>query len=255
MEQQHCNCCGPAKVKKTFAVSALAPFQCQWWGRNHGLRNQLLAEKTVLESDPREFLCDKCGKLYLMQHQLEEHTERIHNFDDDRYPCKDCGKRFHDKHQLNKHVISVHENVRPHDCPADCGKKFSLKGNLDQHFLEIHCRKNYSCGTCGKTFVNPRSIGRHVRTVHIGLTPYSCHLCPASFRLQQHLQQHLKIIHEKMISYTCAECPSKFDQHKDLQQHMETEHNFACQHNNNNDFTIPHVPNNTEASSSDTETD
>lgn len=107
----------------------------------------------------KQYLCEKCGALFLCQDTLFNHF-LIHNVRKPNH-CKFCGVSFMYKSALSRHV-EVHTGVKPHKC-SECGARFSRKNRLKTH-MQLHTgEKPYKCESCGKRFAKNCAFQRHIR--------------------------------------------------------------------------------------------
>ena len=95
-----------------------------------------------------------------------------------------------------------HEQVCPnnkqkvyHICKT-CGKTFMQTRTLATHIHEVHeGRRNHKCESCGKAFSNSGRRKRHIDTVHKGLKPHQCCFCNTAYGQSGDLKRHIKRCH------------------------------------------------------------
>jgi len=112
----------------------------------------------------RVYVCnfENCGKAFNYLSSLVKH-ERIHR-GERPYTCKVCNQSFVQSSNLKRHV-RTHTGEKSFEC-VHCHKMFSTASNLRQH-QQIHKedtqRKHYCCNQCGRNYLYPSSLSKHVK--------------------------------------------------------------------------------------------
>lgn len=141
---------------------------CNICNKTFETRKRLSAHAKVHETKPR-LVCDKCGKMYNSQFNLENHKSSQHGEYLDEcqnvYKCRICNEKFDNRTDLYSHM------------------KMHTKERINQELL---------CDTCGKCFSNPHNLKSHQK-VHLDIRPFACEVCPKRFRTRLLLRQHLHV--------------------------------------------------------------
>ncbi len=64
-----------------------------------------------------------------------------------------------------------------------------MLGQYERNMPSEGNARRYGCELCGKRFVRPQELARHMRT-HTGDRPFKCDLCEKSFKEKHHLAGH-----------------------------------------------------------------
>ena len=142
------------------------------------------------EENPPEFQCDICGKKFTREDNLFKHRERLHelfkiNFDaidacsqQTALHCKMCGARFQ----------ADIDAFRNHIADEVCKKK--------EDFIEVNDRGRIECDLCDKTYVDVKSLRRHLLSIHgSGKKKLICEKCSKTFSYRSSLVKHIKEKH------------------------------------------------------------
>ncbi len=66
----------------------------------------------------------------------------------------------------------------------------SKMSNIESLKLPLKLSRNHPCGFCGKMFIRPAELQRHVRT-HTGEKPYKCDYCDKAFTTKGNKDKHV----------------------------------------------------------------
>ena len=99
-----------------------------------------------------KYICSTCGKDFLSNRALEDHTVEVHSTHVNALPCEVCGKCFKSRGTLENHRRKVHENTPEDHLCVECGKIFNCKRNLVLHFERHHSNKEFVCRDCETVF-------------------------------------------------------------------------------------------------------
>nr|XP_022325418.1 zinc finger protein 449-like isoform X2 [Crassostrea virginica] len=136
---------------------------CEYCGKLTRKDNYHVHIQRHHQDERKRYLCLTCGKRYLCQQGLKQHTETVHN--GIRYNCQECKKEFRGKAALRKHHLSKHLKMLNHIC-SYCGKKFLTKYNMHMHMRTHTGEKPCECEYCGEKFNYNVSRKNHIRKAH-----------------------------------------------------------------------------------------
>ena len=101
------------------------------------------------------------------------------------YKCEKCGKRFTVQCNLNQHIKSIHIKDKPFKC-KHCKLGFIRKDKLREH-ERIHTgERPYQCNYCKQKFARKSSLNKHIKT-HIGFKCRYCKVCCHLLLISLHL--------------------------------------------------------------------
>lgn len=160
-------------------------------GSNDYLHSQLAKTMTTPRDDkwnrtePREFACDKCDKVFNKQFLLSRHYT-LHT-GEKRFKCTICERGFTRLEHQKRH-LATHSNDRKYECDR-CDRKFSRSDHLLMHMKSSHTDiKPYRCpNACGQRFDTFREKSLHIHMRQC--TPY-CSICELTFSNQNELELH-----------------------------------------------------------------
>ena len=165
--------------------------------------------------------CDVCQSKIHNTAALKRHLSEVHNQELQKdFKCKLCGKKFLSQGYLNDHT-KMHSDNKPFECP-ECGRKFYKKANFSKH-MQTHIiknekDKNFKCELCEKLFYNKLSLKNH-QVVHSD-TKFNCQYCSHQSKFKGSLKSHVKAIHENDKKFECIPCKRTFLQKSELTKHI-----------------------------------
>ena len=108
--------------------------------------------------------CQFCGKIFQDANTLQDHFSEHHPEQEKlTHRCSDCLKCFPTAIALRGHMESSHSNQK--ECMCEwCGRTIR-KSYLPEHY-RIHQQIPHKCEFCGKTFIAPSYLRKHIRRCH-----------------------------------------------------------------------------------------
>ncbi|GAA6109957.1 zinc finger protein 665 [Tachysurus ichikawai] len=174
------------------------------------------------KSDPRKYLCPRCGRLFRHVGRLRAHM--LSHARDKRFTCGHCGKISENWSNFWRHQ-RVHKQRRGRFFCPKCGRGFRFASIYMEH-LQQHPELNaYFCPICPHTFSNATSLKNHQQEWHQSSMPHLCDICGKGFLTSIVLKRH-RVTHcfknsqvdmpyvvdvQPMIKpYECGKCSASF---------------------------------------------
>ena len=99
----------------------------------------------------------------------------------DELACEICNDKFDTKWGRYFHVKTLHVDPKSFQCEI-CNFKTSQRKNLEMHIKRVHEKeskselikqssvKNHGCKLCPSRFPTSHALGKHKKSVHVGIT-------------------------------------------------------------------------------------
>ena len=175
--------------------------------------------------------CQECYKIFMDKSELHKHKLLEHSDDNvivkERFYCKykGCNKYYDTKFGYQRHIK---QHIRPYKCDY-CDKSFAT--NMDKKYHEKIHLKLYDqlCVYCGKSFIHPQTLRKHINDKHNNINLYKCRICNKIFKrkysLKMHYQTHLSFTNHIIKSYyICIKCDTSFVTKSNLNKHIKSIH-------------------------------
>ncbi|KAL7886629.1 hypothetical protein AOLI_G00043500 [Acnodon oligacanthus] len=139
------------------------------------------------KSDPRKYLCPRCGRLFRHVGRLRAHM--LTHSRGKSFTCGDCG-RIYENWSKFWHHQRVHKQRRGRFfCPI-CGQGFRFASIYMDH-LQQHPELNaFFCPFCPHTFADAKSLKNHQQEWHRSSMPHICDICGKGFSSPVILKRH-----------------------------------------------------------------
>lgn len=110
-------------------------------------------------------------------------------------------------------------NLKALDCKI-CGKHFKYPRSVVRHILSVHEKiKSFECDICGKKFSDKGDLNKHRVKIHENEGKI-CRICKFSV---ENMKEHYEIIHSD-LQFPCQSCPLRFKSLASLQYHKNMKH-------------------------------
>ena len=213
------------------------------------------------KTQPKEFICDKCGQTFNAAQTLKSHVREKHPV---YYLCAFCDKKmFRQQKLLRVHLINEHEvkcGIKDFHSCWKCKECFSSYKELDQHLSGVHelPKDSLRCQMCQDiTFCHKITLKMHVLEFHdidfskASNTPFirnlfniitepniqtlpgsgiPCPSCDKKFSSNRSLSDHRRQVHEKANHIKCPQCNYSSFQPYMLKRHIERHHNTTTKY-------------------------
>merc|ERR1712079_48999 len=155
-------------------------YHCTYCQKGFGKEGALTAHIKVVHE--KNFPCEKCGKFYGTNSELEKHKRESCKFSEIRVKCNDCHMIFKSEERLCTHRKHAHDKTRPYEC-STCLQNFKSKERLEHHIERIHNLRNVeNCPYCRKPYSR---LKVHVETCNsgpdAGKKRFFCSFCDKAF--------------------------------------------------------------------------
>ena len=141
-----------------------------------------------------------------------------------------CKKAFQSQQELLSHDKEYHKVIL-RLCEY-CGRFMkNYKDHVQKHQPKLK-QRNSLCTACGMSFLNQRTLTRHMENIHDG-KKFKCQDCDKEFRGEQALKRHQLSNHMNMLNHECCYCGKKFVTKNSMQIHMRVhtgEKPYACEY-------------------------
>lgn len=146
-------------------------------------------------TEGKPYKCAVCSKGFASTSYLNQHS-RIHT-GEKPYNCTYCDKNFRQLSHLQQHT-RTHTGQRPYRClHQGCEKAFTQLSNLQQHWRRHNKDKPYKCPDCYRAFDVLEKLQNHVQSHENTRRErrFSCGVCGKTYVQELYLEKHLASKH------------------------------------------------------------
>jgi len=179
--------------------------------------------------------CNECPRKFFSWERLKVHLDKYHNCSKGTFLCALCRKVFQTQTVLNEHRKYEHSQKHSRvmlQCHF-CDDIFEFKRERQIHVFKEHKNVVKYCPICGKSLVNEKRLGCHMRVVHPKESEnyaLSCEFCSKKIYCPESLSYHYDLHHkDKLVDgqiHTCPEpkCKKTFSSLKGCDRHFNQHH-------------------------------
>ena len=100
------------------------------------LKNDYYLQNHTKEVHGPRTACAECGGMYK---KMDLHIKTVHVKESEKdFQCKECGKGFMAQASLKDHTMNVHLKLQPYQCRFGCEKRYNDKSNRIAHERRRH---------------------------------------------------------------------------------------------------------------------
>ena len=162
--------------------------------------------------------CDHCNMVFPTLSAMQRHKNM-----QGKYTCQICNLVFRTEKAFKLHQ-QIHLGLRNHCCPV-CSKGFKKAHHLAEH-MKRHSEGKHPCKVCGKKYVFPTDLRKHMKLSHLSSKLIPCTQCEKKFQSERMLRQHIMLHHQIPVEkqHVCYDCNLQFSGAKGLLSHMNNKH-------------------------------
>lgn len=147
-----------------------------------------------MHSNERPFICENCGKAFVLKGNLNEHLKS--HSDELLFQCSLCPKMYKSAKTLRDHEET--HSGKKYSCPH-CNLQLNTKKTLASHLILHSDEKKYKCHICGIAFKRAKALKHHL-FMHSGFKAYGCRFCDKKFSNNQNCRSHNKKYHPEEMA-------------------------------------------------------
>ncbi|XP_064651996.1 zinc finger protein 708-like [Lineus longissimus] len=223
--------CTEYRLKRHALCHSSTQFTCDVCGNLSSSARHLLIHKKM-HTQENNYQCQVCLKTYQNSSGFRSHVQRKCGRDAYRYKCDKCMQCFFKEDSLKTHLLSHAKGRRTYVC-GTCQKTYAQPRSLSKHCeasghkaLEVQV----SCEVCQETFASGQELAEHVvshTAEELDPPPPSpevipCRQCGETFLTKFKLLSHITSEHTK--AYLCKICGERFKKSDGVRKHMKTMH-------------------------------
>ncbi|XP_033893543.3 zinc finger protein Xfin-like isoform X1 [Acipenser ruthenus] len=110
-----------------------------------------------------------------------------------------------------------------------CGQEHRLYSSLLKHKWVHSGRRRVFCLLCGRSFLQPKDLDRHIACVHSQSFRFKCTHCEMGFSRRVLFCKHVLLAHCDLESLKCHICKKKYKTAHHLQGHIQKHHSVCKQ--------------------------
>lgn len=157
--------------------------------------NAYLKKHLLYHKMEAAFMCDICGKKFIIQGQFTRHRA-THFLDKLPYECTLCPYKGRYSESLKMHMRS-HTGEKPYQCPECPSRFFVNKSNLNKHLLTHRNTHDFKCGQCQRGFYTQKDLDSHYKVDHSGIKDHICDVCGKAFGYRKQMMKHQLKVHKR----------------------------------------------------------